>query len=265
MRPTLRPVAETAIEALDIVRWTPDRPFEQIGDARLKNLIGRQADRVLDARGLEVLIHAGLSESGVAAKGDALAARLIPCDDRLEDVFPAIGAMDVSRAQRTPLQFAMLFEHEEWVVAGASEMPVPKKAQVGEANLLCIGREGKAADFADAVISPMDAEPMEVGIRPAKRNLERVVKIGERAIAAHQQPARNHRVDLADPHVDSVGFDSRVGGHDCLSLAERWGPGLLQTPPVHGPERAPSPSPLPHPSTQPLGSATQNSKKAQFR
>jgi hypothetical protein len=31
-------------------------------------------------------------------------------------------------------------------------------------------------------------EPMEMRIRPAKRNLKRVVKIGDRAIALHQQP-----------------------------------------------------------------------------
>jgi hypothetical protein len=82
---------------------------------------------------------------------------------------------------------------------------VDAKAKVGEANLLCIGREGKAAYLADAVIPPVNVEPMEMGIRPAKRNLERVVKIGERAIAAQQQPARNHRANLADPDVDSVG------------------------------------------------------------
>jgi hypothetical protein len=65
---------------------------------------------------------------------------------------------------------------------------VDTKAKVGEADLLCIGREADAADLADAVIPAMDVEPMEMRIRPAKRNLKRVVKIGDRAIALHQQP-----------------------------------------------------------------------------
>jgi hypothetical protein len=65
----------------------------------------------------------------------------------------------------------------------------------------------------------MDVEPMEMRIRPAKRNLERVVKIGDRAIAAHQQAAPDHRTDLANPHVEPVNLDVELFCHHCLILA----------------------------------------------
>src|ERR1039457_1779710 len=100
---------------------------------------------------------------------------------------------------------------------------VDTKAKVGEADLICIGREADAADLADAVIPAMDVEPMEMRIRPAERNLKRVVKIGDRAIAAHQQPAPDHGADLANPHVNPVSFAARGVGHDGLSLAKSPG------------------------------------------
>jgi hypothetical protein len=78
---------------------------------------------------------------------------------------------------------------------------VDTKAKVGEADLLCIGREADATDLANAVIPAMDVEPMEMRIRSAKRHLKRVVKIGDRAIAAHQQPAPDHRADLANRRI----------------------------------------------------------------
>jgi len=41
--------------------------------------------------------------------------------------------------------------------------------------MICSGREADPADLADAVIPAVDVEPMEMRIRPAERNLERVV------------------------------------------------------------------------------------------
>ena len=38
---------------------------------------------------------------------------------------------------------------------------VDTKAKVGQADLLCIGREADAADLANAVIPAVDVEPME--------------------------------------------------------------------------------------------------------
>src|ERR1035438_1933615 len=105
-------------------------------------------------------------------------------------------------------------------VVFVTEPFVDAKAEVGEADSFCIGREANTADLADAVIPAVDVEPMEMRIRPAKRNLERVVKIGDRAIAAHQQPAPDHRADLANPHVNPVSFAAQGVGHDGLSLAK---------------------------------------------
>jgi len=47
------------------------------------------------------------------------------------------------------------------------------------------------------------------------------MKIGDRAIAVHQQPAPDHRADLVNPHVDPVSFAARVVGHDRLSLSKK--------------------------------------------
>jgi hypothetical protein len=52
-------------------------------------------------------------------------------------------------------------------------LSIDAKAEVGEADLLCVGRETGAADLADAVIPAVDVEPMEMRIRPAERNLKR--------------------------------------------------------------------------------------------
>jgi len=41
------------------VRRPPDRPLEHVSDLHLEYLIGRKADRVLDALGFEVLVHFG--------------------------------------------------------------------------------------------------------------------------------------------------------------------------------------------------------------
>jgi len=52
-------VSEALIEALYVVRRPPDRPLEHVSDLHLEYLIGRKADRVLDALGFEVLVHFG--------------------------------------------------------------------------------------------------------------------------------------------------------------------------------------------------------------
>jgi hypothetical protein len=41
----------------------------------------------------------------------------------------------------------------------------------------------------------------ELNVSPAEGNLNRVVEIGECAVAAHPEPAPDHRTDLADPDV----------------------------------------------------------------
>jgi hypothetical protein len=57
-------------------------------------LVGRQPNGVLDTGRLAVRAHAGLREGGLGANSAVLGSPLVTRDDRLERVFPAIGAMD---------------------------------------------------------------------------------------------------------------------------------------------------------------------------
>src|SRR4051812_36034786 len=45
-------------------------------------------------------------------------------DYRLQHCAPSVGAVHVSRSQRTPLDIAELVEHEQRMIASTSEMPV---------------------------------------------------------------------------------------------------------------------------------------------
>ena len=94
-------------------------------DSRLENLICGKADRVLNPFGFQELVHIRLSEGSITSKGDSFDGSLIAGNDRLEDVFPAIGAVDVSGTKRASLQIAELIEHEERMVTRATKMPVP--------------------------------------------------------------------------------------------------------------------------------------------
>jgi hypothetical protein len=52
----------------------------------------------------------------------------IPSDDRIEDIPPAISAVDVAMAQGAAFQHSKLVEQEVGVIAGAVEMPIPGRA-----------------------------------------------------------------------------------------------------------------------------------------
>ena len=66
--PALRLVAETGKEHLRLLRWTPHRPAQQVCDPLLQDRVGRQANGIADALGLEQLVELGLGERRVAAE-----------------------------------------------------------------------------------------------------------------------------------------------------------------------------------------------------
>ena len=117
------------------MRRAADRALEQMGDAFLKHLIGRQPDRVLVALGLQELVDLGVREGGIGAKVAAHVSLPISRDHRLQNIMPAIGGMDVAGRKRAAFQIAELVEHEQRMIAGAAEVAV-----VGGAFLLAIGR-----------------------------------------------------------------------------------------------------------------------------
>src|SRR5947208_10626886 len=122
--PALRLIAEARVEAPDVVWWASHGPREQVGDPILEHLVGGQADRVPEALRLQVLVHVRQREGRIAAQQAPEGLATIPRDHRLEHLAPPVGTVHVPRPQRASLQVAVLVEHEQRVVAGASEVAV---------------------------------------------------------------------------------------------------------------------------------------------
>jgi hypothetical protein len=66
--PALRPIAEARVEAPHVVRRPAHRARKQMGDLRLEHVIGGQANRVLEALRLQVLVHIRERERRIAAQ-----------------------------------------------------------------------------------------------------------------------------------------------------------------------------------------------------
>ena len=60
LAPALGLIAEAGVEPLHVVRRATDRSLEQIRDPLLKDLIGGQSDRILEAFGLQELADIGV-------------------------------------------------------------------------------------------------------------------------------------------------------------------------------------------------------------
>jgi hypothetical protein len=81
-------------------RGAPDGPPEERRDLGLEHLIGRQANRVLGALRLQVLVHVGQGEGGIAAQEASEGLATIPRDHRVEHLAPAVGALNAQRLTR---------------------------------------------------------------------------------------------------------------------------------------------------------------------
>ena len=53
----------------------------------------------------------------------------------------------------------------------------------------------------------MNVEQIQMLVAPAEGDLQRVMQIGDRAVAARQQTAPNHRTDLVNPDVEPENLD----------------------------------------------------------
>src|SRR5665811_2448463 len=76
--PALRLITEAGVVPSDLARRTANRALEQVADPLLKNLIGRQPDRVLVAFGLLELVDLRVRKGGIGAKVTALELAPIP-------------------------------------------------------------------------------------------------------------------------------------------------------------------------------------------
>ncbi len=126
--PALCLISEAGIVAARLVRRSPDWAPEQVSDLVLQDAIGRQPDRVADALRFEELVHFGIGESRVAAKIELLAGASVSGDHRFQHRAPAVGAVDLPRAQGAALDIPELVEQEQRVIAGAAEMAVVRAA-----------------------------------------------------------------------------------------------------------------------------------------
>jgi hypothetical protein len=69
------------------------------------------------------------------------------------------------------------------------------EAKVCKAHLMRVVTEADASDLGNAVLFPVDAELVEVGIGPAHRHLEDMVQIGDGAVTTDEQTTPDHRAD----------------------------------------------------------------------
>ena len=100
---------------------------------------------------------------------------------------------------------------------------------IAEAYMVRIVVEADPSDAADAIVFPVDAEAMQVGVSPAHGEVQRVMEISDRVVAAHHESTPDQGRDLAQPHVKLIG--SLVDAcstvaypayHDALPYAASW-------------------------------------------
>ena len=123
--PASRLIGEIRIGPPHFVRRSPDRALEQIADPVLKDVVGRQPDRVFDPLSFEELVDFRHGEACIGPEIDAQNLALIAHDDRLKHTVPAVGTVDVAGTKRAAFQITELVEHEQRMIAGAGIMAVP--------------------------------------------------------------------------------------------------------------------------------------------
>ena len=84
-----------------------------MADPLLQDVVGGKTDRILDALGFEKLIDIRIGEARDGAEIDARDLAAIARQDRLQNAFPAVGAVNVAGTQGAALQIAKLVEHEQ--------------------------------------------------------------------------------------------------------------------------------------------------------
>ena len=154
------------MKPLHMVRRATDGTLEQVGDGLLKDSVCLEADGVLVPFGFEEFVEAGQRKRGIAPEKTPLHLVPVADHDRLQDRAPAIGAVDITGSKHAPLQITELVEHEEWMVAGATEVAV-----VGSALLFAMGRAERTVHVEHdqlrrvVVMNPVDPDARKVSER----------------------------------------------------------------------------------------------------
>ena len=83
-----------------MARRSGHQAFEQMGDVALERRVGLEADGVVVILGLKEVIETGQSEGGITPEEPSLdLAPAITRHNWFQHIAPAIGAVDVARAQ----------------------------------------------------------------------------------------------------------------------------------------------------------------------
>ena len=76
--------------------------------------------------------------------------------------------------------------------------------EVPQLDLVRIVVEAHPSGSRDPIRFPANEELVQMLIRPAERNLQRVMKLGNRAVAAHEQATPNLGTDVAYPDAQLI-------------------------------------------------------------
>ena len=120
--------------------WSGD----QILDAPLQGIVGRQPDRVPHPSPFQGLIYRRHGERGVRPDHNGLPAPAVPINDGQENLLPSLRAVDVARSELRGKAVALWVEHEERVITHRFEMTV-----IGRLLLRPVDRAFGAVDVED--------------------------------------------------------------------------------------------------------------------
>ena len=115
--------------ALDRYR-RPARPaLQQVADLLAENRVGRQPDGIAEPFLFQKLVYVRTGEGGIGPEIPP-PQRLpsVTLDDWRQDIAPAVRARDVAGPRRAAFEIAVLVEHEDRVVADATEIAVIRGA-----------------------------------------------------------------------------------------------------------------------------------------
>jgi len=161
--PALGLVSEVVIGDDGIWRGPLGRPYQQVRYFQLKHFVCWKSDSVADAPRLHVLVKLRLCKGGVCSKQEPHLHIQVTLDNRLNELLPPVGDMDVAWSENRSFTVTELVETEQGMIAYALEMAV-----VGCSLLLTMHWTLGAIDVQDDTLSgcfgystfhPLDIQP----------------------------------------------------------------------------------------------------------
>ena len=95
-----------------------------MGNALLEDLVGFEADGVVEILSFQKLIDARSSKGGTTSEVAAPVPFAITRDDKFQNVAPSISTVNVARSQGTPFQITELVKQEKLMIARVAEVTV---------------------------------------------------------------------------------------------------------------------------------------------